>query len=156
MSFEIVQACSTAQVRQVQSLLREYVSTGMVDLSSQNIDAEIAGLPGDYSPPTGALFLATDIDGKAAGCVAIHRLGLLNDAEMKRLFVSPRYRRFGLGKALVSRALESAKQMGFDRLLLDTMPDMTAAIAAYESMGFQKIDPYWDNVLPVVYYGKTL
>jgi len=115
-----------------------------------------SSLPGNYSPPTGALFLATDIDGNAAGCVAIHKSGVFNDAEMKRLFVLPRYRRFGLGKALVSRALESARQMGFNRLLLDTMPEMTAAIAAYEGLGFQRIDPYWDNVLPVIYYGKTL
>jgi hypothetical protein len=33
---------------------------------------------------------------------------------------------------------------------------MTSAIAAYEALGFQRIDPYWNNILPVIYYGKTL
>jgi ribosomal protein S18 acetylase RimI-like enzyme len=52
--------------------------------------------------------------------------------------------------------VEQAAQMGFRRLVLDTLPQMTAAIAAYEALGFQRIDPYWDNVLPVMYFGKTL
>jgi len=156
MLFNISEACSTAQVQQVQSLLRNYAATGLVDLSSQNIDAEIAGLPGDYTSPNGALFLASSTGGKPAGCVAIHQFGEPGDAEMKRLFVAPSYRGLGLGKALVESALARAKQMGFSRLVLDTMPGMTAAIAAYEGLGFQRIDPYWDNVLPVIYYGKVL
>lgn len=156
MVFKILEACSTAQVQQVRSLLRDYVAAGLVDLSSQNIEAEIAGLPGDYASPTGALFLATDTEGKPAGCVAMHEFGGTGDAEMKRLFVAPGHRRLGVGKALVESVLARAKQMGFSRLVLDTMPDMTAAIAAYEGLGFQRIDPYWDNVLPVIYYGKVL
>lgn len=156
MSFAILEACSTTHVQQVQSLLREYVATSLVDLSSQSIDAEIAGLPGDYAPPTGALFVATSANGKSAGCVAIHKFGKPGDAELKRLFVAPSYRGLGLGKALVTTALAHAKQMGFSRLVLDTMPEMTAAIAAYEGLGFQRVDPYWDNVLPVIYFGKSL
>lgn len=156
MLFNILEACSTAQVQQVQSLLRDYVATSLVDLSSQHIDAEIVGLPGDYAPPTGALFLAVNTDGKPAGCVAIHKFGKPGDAEMKRLFVAPSYRGLGLGRALVKTAVEHAEQMGFSRLVLDTMPKMDAAIAAYEGLGFQRIDPYWDNVLPVLYFGKTL
>ncbi|WP_414603020.1 hypothetical protein [Rhizobium laguerreae] len=40
------------------------------------------------------------------------------------------------------------------RLVLDTMPAMSSAIAAYEALGFQRIDPYWNNILPVIYYGR--
>lgn len=132
------------------------MDTSLVDLSSQNIDAEIAELPGDYAPPTGALFLVVDIDGEPVGCVAIHAFGEWGDAEMKRLFVAPSYRGFGIGRALIQKAVEQAQKMGFRRLVLDTMPQMAAAIAAYEGLGFQRIDPYWDNVLPVLYFGKTL
>lgn len=156
MSFKILQAYTNAQMAQVRSLMRAYVETGLVDLSSQNIDAEIAGIPGDYHPPTGALFLATDLDGNAVGCVAVHRLGETDDAEMKRLFVKPDYRGLGIGKSLIEAVLDMAREMGCKRLLLDTMPNMTSAIAAYEAFGFQKIDPYWNNVLPVIYYAKTL
>lgn len=156
MSFKILQVNAEAELRQVQLLMRAYVETGLVDLSSQNIDAEIAGLPGEYHPPTGALFLAIDPGGKAVGCVAVHRLGETDDAEMKRLFVAPEYRSFGIGKSLITAALNVAREMRCRRLVLDTMPAMTSAIAAYEALGFQKIEPYWDNILPVIYYGKTL
>lgn len=140
MVFNILEACSTAQVQQVQSHLRDYVAGGLVDLSSQDIDAEIAALPGDYAPPTGALFFATGTEEKPAGCVDIHQFGGPGDAEMKRLFVAPGHRRLGVGKALVESVLARTKQMGFSRLVLDTMPEMTAAIAAYEGLGFLRID----------------
>lgn len=98
MAFEIIEACGAAQVQQVRALLRDYVAQDLVDLSSQNIDAEIAGLPGRYAAPSGTLLLATDRDGTPAGCVAIHKFGDIGDAEMKRLFVAPTYRGLGLGK----------------------------------------------------------
>lgn len=156
MSFNILQVSTPAQVQQVRLLMRAYVETGLVDLSSQNIDVEIAELPGVYHPPTGALFLATNFDGKAIGCAAVHRLGETDDAELKRLFVEPNYRCLGIAKSLIKATLDTAREMRCKRLVLDTMPAMTAAIAIYEALGFQKIDPYWDNVLPVIFYGKSL
>ncbi|WP_144579290.1 GNAT family N-acetyltransferase [Agrobacterium sp. DE0009] len=156
MAFEIIEACGAAQVQQVRALLRDYVAQDLVDLSSQNIDAEIAGLPGRYAAPSGTLLLATDRDGTPAGCVAIHKFGDIGDAEMKRLFVAPTYRGLGLGKRLVTEAIDRAAKMGFTRVVLDTMPDMKSAIATYEGLGFRRIRPYWENVLPVIYFGKML
>jgi hypothetical protein len=36
------------------------MSSDLVDLTSQSLEAEIAGLPGEYRPPNDALFIATD------------------------------------------------------------------------------------------------
>jgi len=156
MSFCILHARTEEQLEQVRSLMRAYVEADLVDLSSQNIEAEIAGLPGDYRPPTGALFLATDPVGRAIGCIAVHRLGQTEDAEIKRLFVMPDCRGLGIGRSLTMATVDAAREMGCRRIVLDTMPDMTSAIATYESLGFQKTDPYWNNILPVIYYAKTL
>ena len=41
-------------------MLREYVEWIGLDLAFQEIDAELDGLPGDYAPPRGALFVAVD------------------------------------------------------------------------------------------------
>jgi len=48
MLFNISEACSTAQVQQVQSHLRNYAAAGLVDLSRQTIGAEIAGRPCEF------------------------------------------------------------------------------------------------------------
>lgn len=156
MSFSIFHARTEGQIAQVRTLMLAYVDAGLVDLSSQNIEAEIAGLPGEYSPPTGVLFLAVNKQGVPLGCIAFHKLGQTTDAEIKRLFVRSEYRGQGVGTALLKAAIDAARAMKFRRIVLDTMPTMTSAITIYESLGFEQIDPYWDNVLPVIFFAKSL
>lgn len=156
MSFSVVPVCTETQLEQARSLVRAYVETGVVDLTSQNIEAEIDGLPWDYRPPTGALFIATEKMGEAVRCIAIHKFGLEGDAEIKRLFVKADHRGRGIGAALLNKAIEAGKQMKCNRIVLDTLPTMTAAVATYKSLGFEEIAPYWCNVLPVIFLGKEL
>jgi ribosomal protein S18 acetylase RimI-like enzyme len=62
---------------------------------------------------------------------------------MKRLFVLPEARSFGLGKGLTIAVIEAAKARGYSALRLDTLPTMTAAATLYERMGFRHIGPYY-------------
>lgn len=107
---------------------------------------EIAGLPGEYTPPGGALFLAS-VGPAAVGCAALRRVSA-ETAEMKRLFVRSGYRGKSIGRALVSSTLERARELGYDRLVLDTLPRMENAIALYRGMGFSPTAPYWEHPFP--------
>ncbi|MFA6508132.1 MAG: helix-turn-helix domain-containing GNAT family N-acetyltransferase [Treponemataceae bacterium] len=131
-------------------LIREYVAFLGVDLSFQALENELASLPGKYAPPTGALFLASVPrsrgGGEPAGCVALRKLEK-GVCEMKRLFVRPEYRGFGVGKALAARIVLSARELGYERMRLDTLERLGEAVALYRSMGFHPIDPYCDNPL---------
>ena len=112
--------------------------------------SELAGLPGAYAPPSGLLLLAV-CGASAYGCVALRRLSE-SDAEMKRLYVRPSARGTGLGWALVSTLIVEAEAIGYRRLLLDTLPTMTAAIRLYESVGFHLVEPYCHNPVPGARY----
>jgi GNAT superfamily N-acetyltransferase len=150
----IIPAHDADHMEAARSLFRGYADTLGVDLSFQDFDAELAALPGDYQAPGGALLLA-QVDGEWAGCCAlrpIHDTGFTDAAEMKRLYVRSVFRGFGLGRQLAERILETAVQLGYARVLLDTLDDMEAARALYADLDFHEIPPYYDNPLPGAHY----
>ena len=135
-------------------ILREYAAQLGVDLCFQNFEAELATLPGEYAAPQGALLLAS-VDGEIAGCGALRPLtdvDYANACEMKRLYVRPAFRRFGIGRVLVRALMDHGIQAGYSNLLLDTLDDMEAARGLYASLGFEEIPPYYFNPIPGAHY----
>lgn len=127
----------------VRGLLREYAGGVGVSLDFQDFDREVAGLPGAYAPPRGALLVAR-VGEELAGCVALRPLE--GDAcEMKRLFVRTTARGLGVGERLARAILDEARRLGYRRMRLDTLPSMGTAQSLYERLGFRDIAPYTDN-----------
>ena len=138
-------------------LFREYAASLDVDLCFQNFDEELATLPGEYAPPGGHLMLAF-VDGRLAGCGALRPLAdadYANACEMKRLFVRPGFRRFGLGRALAQGLLDEARRAGYSHILLDTLDEMETARELYASLGFEEIPPYYFNPIAGAHYLKA-
>ena len=145
------QAESPAQIAQARELFLEYAQSLGFSLCFQGFDKELAELPGDYAPPDGRLLLA-EYDGKLAACVALHKLesGI---CEMKRLYLRPRFRGKGLGRALAERIISDARQIGYHRMRLDTVePIMKDAVAMYRKLGFKEIAPYRPNPIAGAMY----
>jgi GNAT superfamily N-acetyltransferase len=140
--YRIASALGAADVAAVADLFRGYAASLPVDLDYQDFAAELAGLPGKYAPPRGALLLARANDGLPLGCVALREL---DDecCEMKRLYLVPSARGLGLGRALTVAVIEEAKRLGYRELWLDTLPTMRAAQDLYAQLGFEPIAAYY-------------
>ena len=149
--FAFSQAESPAQIAQARELFLEYAKSLNFSLCFQSFDQELAGLPGDYTPPEGRLLLA-ECEGELAGCVALHQLenGI---CEMKRLYLRPQFRGKGLGRMLAERIIAEARLIGYRRMRLDTVePVMQDAVAMYRKLGFREIAPYRANPNPGTLY----
>jgi ribosomal protein S18 acetylase RimI-like enzyme len=140
----IIRAASgEPDLAEVRRLFQEYAEWLGIDLSFQNFAEELAGLPGDYAAPGGRLWIAEQ-EPLVCGCVALRRLEQ-DVCEMKRLYVSSACRGTGLGRRLVEEAMQEARHIGYQRMRLDTLPQMSAAQGLYKSLGFRPIDPYRFN-----------
>jgi len=140
---QIIEARAAQQMTAVRELFREYAASLEIDLCFQGFEQELAELPGRYAPPEGRLFLA--VRGcEILGCVGVRKIAK-DTCEMKRLFLRPSFRGTGMGRALATRAVEAARMIGYGRMRLDTLASMKEAIALYESLGFHRIEAYYDN-----------
>jgi len=147
----MTQASSPAQIEQARNLFVEYAKSLGFSLCFQNFDEELAKLPGSYAPPQGRLLLA-EYEGELAGCVALRPLepGI---GEMKRLYLLPKFRGKGLGRAIAEHLIAEARQIGYRSMRLDTVePVMKDAVAMYRRLGFREIPAYRKNPMAGTLY----
>jgi ribosomal protein S18 acetylase RimI-like enzyme len=149
--FAIRPITAPADIATVRLLFQEYADSLGVDLCFQDFETELATLPGAYRPPSGALLLA-ERGGEAAGCIAMRPFEPPAVAELKRLYVRPRARGAGMAVALTEAVLRLAREAGYARIRLDTLPTMAAAQALYRRLGFREVAPYRANPIPGALY----
>ncbi len=152
----------------VARLFREYQISIGTDLCFQGFEEELKTLPGAYAPPRGEILMAR-AGRAAAGVVALRPLPNYGGArltcggaglsgatdgvcEMKRLYVRPAFRAAKLGRRLTERVIAESRRLGYRRLVLDMLKEMAAAQALYRTLGFDEIEPYYENPLEGVRY----
>lgn len=135
-SWQILPVEGAAALTTVRILMQEYWDSFSFTPCFQNFADELAGLPGAYAPPAGRLALAT-VNDEPAGCIALRRVDA-HRAEAKRLYVRPRYRGHGLGRALLEWVMAEARAAGYREIVGDTMPAMRDPLALYAKMGFER------------------
>lgn len=139
----IEQVTTEEALEQIREMFAEYAASLGVDLSFQNFEQELAGLPGDYAAPSGSLLIATH-EGQTVGCIALRKWEE-EVCEMKRLYVRPQFRGLSAGRKLAEAVIIVARQLGYKRMRLDTLPTMKRAQELYESLGFREIPAYRHN-----------
>lgn len=136
-------AASEKEFGDGKTLFQLYSNSLEIDLSFQDFANELSMIDQQYHRPTGALLLAYSAD-VAIGCAGIRALNK-NVAELKRMFVLPAFRKFKIGKTLLQLSLNTAKQLGYISIRLDTLPSMKQAQELYRALGFYEIEPYRYN-----------
>ena len=89
------------------------------------------------------------------GSVGIKRIDS-DTCELKALYVSQELRGQGFGQRLLSTAINSARDLGYRRIVLDSMSQYVDARRLYEKTGFVDIERYNDNPYADVFMGLDL
>jgi GNAT superfamily N-acetyltransferase len=146
----------TEEARRLLANYGQYLAanpTGGTGICIADYDAELRSLPGKYATTQADLLLAR-VDRDSAGCVAVTERVLsdgMQAAEMKRLWVEPRFRGFGIGRGLVTAAIDWTRERQRSALVLDTVDEaMPEASVLYRSLGFSEISRFNENPVPGV------
>jgi ribosomal protein S18 acetylase RimI-like enzyme len=124
----------------------EAAADSTVRIGLRQIDQQIAELPGAYGPPRGEIILGLS-QGAVVACGALRELEP-KIGEIKRVYVRADHRGPGFGPRLTRALLRRARELGYERVRVDTLPTMAAAIQFYQGMGFAPIPAYWPHPVP--------
>ena len=139
----LIRPRSAEQWSEAARLVSEYAASLNVALDFQDFEHERAHLEDEYGRP-GAVFLLASNDGEFVGCGAIRRFSA-SACEMKRLYVRPDGQRRGIGRMIATALIAEARLLGYQTMLLDTLPSMHSAQALYATLGFTPVTPYRFN-----------
>ena len=149
-------ASDVAALETVRQLFLEYADELQENLCFQSFDAELKDPLKKYGPPRGALFIAYWNE-EPAGCIALQPLKEEGVCEMKRLYVKPAFRKYGIGRSLVEQLITESYQLGYTEMRLDTLERLKPAISLYKNLGFENTQAYNENPLSgVVYMEKKI
>lgn len=103
--------------------------------------ARYAAKTADFLGPGGRL-LGARLSGELVGLGALESGAAPGTAEVKRMWVRPDARGFGLARALLEALIDAAREQGYRRLRLETVTFMHPAMALYRSVGFAEAEPF--------------
>lgn len=119
------------------------------------LEEEIAaGPPADLAPPNGTLLLAR-VAGEPAGLGGVRHLDT-EVAEVKSMYVAPRYRGNGIGRRILARLDQIAGEHGCRAIRLDTSDYLIPAIGLYRSAGYREVPAYNQNPKADIWLERTL
>ncbi len=94
-----------------------------------------------FSKDRSVLFVA-EKDNRICGCCGIYPTeGLDHDtAELVKFYLHGDFRGTGIGRSLMEKCIIAARDFGYNRLYIESMPQFAKAVRIYEKQGFRRID----------------
>lgn len=139
--------------------MKDMISIRTIQLSDNQILAEIirntlvefdANHPGTvYFDPTtdhlfelfrtkGSAYFVAEMDNEIVGGGGIFPTPGLpaKTCELVKMYLLPKARGVGLGRTIIEKCMQTAREYGFKKIYLETMPELKLALKVYEKFGF--------------------
>lgn len=94
-----------------------------------------------FQTPRSIYWIALDNSTIIGGCGIFPTPALpAGCAELVKFYLAAEYRGKGIGRMLMERSIVSARELGFNQVYLESMPELCKAISMYEKAGFRSIN----------------
>jgi len=152
MTAELIEGVELQETPATDPAIRALITAQQAELSAMyGEDQPLVALHPDIS------FTLLLLDGAPVGCVGLQPVspGL---GEIKRMYVDPSARGWGLSRALLKAVESEARRIGLTRLRLETGTRQHEAIALYTNHGYQPTAPYppFENEQASLCFAKDL
>lgn len=139
MKIRVIEKQDNEQVAKViRSVLEEF---NVPKVGTAYADPELDMMFETYRKPNSAYFVVEN-EGKIIGCAGIAPLanGAPEICELQKMYFLSETRGLGIGAQMMETCLNKAKEFGFEKCYLETMPYMEAAQKLYKKSGFEYLD----------------
>ena len=119
----------------IRAIVAETLAEFGFPLESGGVDADLDDIHAAYQQRGGSFRVLVDDNDVVVGCGGLYPMNE-QTAELRKMYFRPEVRGRGLGRKLLMDLVSQAKTIGFDRIVLETASNLTAAMRLYESYGF--------------------
>jgi len=94
-----------------------------------------------------AVYNVAELDGKVVGGGGIYPTENLPEGvcELVKMWLLPEARGLGLGRSMIERCMQQAKELGYTKIYLESMPELKQALRIYEKFGFEYLNAQMGN-----------
>jgi ribosomal protein S18 acetylase RimI-like enzyme len=139
---------------EVRTLYAEFIAEADGPLGVDVEADAAAGPPSDLEPPGGVLLLVR-VDGEAAGLGGVRHLDT-GVAEIKSMYLGPRFRGRGIAQRLLSELEGIAAEHGCVAVRLDSSGYLKPALALYRAAGYREVPDYNGNPKADIWFERQL
>ncbi len=135
---KVKQEDNTALAAMIRAVFDEHAAPHECTVYSDPATDDLYGL----SQQKKAVLWVAELNGEVLGCCGIFHTAGLEDgvAELAKFYLSEKIRGKGTGKQLMLQCFQSAKEMGYKKLYIESLPQFAKAVSMYEKYGFKMID----------------
>ena len=131
----IIRSATNSDCPQVQELVRSVLDEHGLAFDAGQTDADLADIVGRYLTRGGLFEVVENEDREIVGTAGLYPLSD-GDCELRKMYLAKSVCGQGLGKLLLDRLIQAARDRGFKRVVLETSSKLPAAISLYRKYGF--------------------
>ena len=135
----IIRSASNQDEERITALVSNVLAEFGLQIDLEETDADLRDIESSYLKAGGVFEIIEDRQGNLLGTVGLYPVDE-STCELRKMYFVQQARGLGLGKYILERAIAQAKELGFERIVLETASVLKAANHLYVKYGFRPLN----------------